>query len=279
METEISRRAKDIIQKYASGLFKDSTLDFYGIKTAKIKEMINIEFPVIEVKDSGTDILFLLEDDTILHFEFQTTYSKEDIIRFAKYDLRIYEREGRLVITIIIYVSGVEEADTELRIGSLVYKPEKIMMADYNGNTIYAELDKKIKAGQELTDVDILNLLFLPLMKTNIPRAELAVNSIKMAQSITDKTKRDACIAAAFAFAGRYLNESDINKILEAIKMTDLAVMLLEEGMQKGITRTARNALKKGYTSAEVSDITGLGESEIQQLLTELESERFAAQV
>ena len=66
MEVKISRKAKDILQKYASRLFKDATLEFYGVKTAKIKEIINVELPVIEVGDSMSDNAFLLEDDSIL---------------------------------------------------------------------------------------------------------------------------------------------------------------------------------------------------------------------
>ena len=35
------------------------------------------------------------------------------------------------------------------------------------------------------------------------------VNSIKLAQNIPDTTKRNACVAAAFAFAYRYLKEQN----------------------------------------------------------------------
>ena len=43
MNTEIAHKARDIIQKHASGLFKDSALEFYGIKSARIKELVNVE--------------------------------------------------------------------------------------------------------------------------------------------------------------------------------------------------------------------------------------------
>ena len=60
IKIKVARQAKDILQKYASELFKTSTLDFYGIKMAKIKEAVNVELPVVEVADSSTDFIFLL---------------------------------------------------------------------------------------------------------------------------------------------------------------------------------------------------------------------------
>ncbi|MDR1689667.1 MAG: hypothetical protein LBS21_13815 [Clostridiales bacterium] len=75
MESKVSKQVKDLIQKYTSNLFKDATLEFYGIKTAKIKELINVELPEVTVKAYGMDIVFLLEDNAYLHFEFQSTYN------------------------------------------------------------------------------------------------------------------------------------------------------------------------------------------------------------
>ena len=137
MDAKISKHAKDLIQKYVSGLFKNATLEFYGVKMAKIKELISVELPVIEVGGSAGDDVFLLEDDSYLHYEFETGYNKSAIVRFAGYDLRLFERDGRIVNTVIIYTAEVKEAPPVLNIGSLMYSPSVILMADYDGNAIY----------------------------------------------------------------------------------------------------------------------------------------------
>ncbi|MDR0300798.1 MAG: hypothetical protein LBI04_00610, partial [Treponema sp.] len=269
LETIISKHAKDLIQKYTSGLFRDATLEFYGIKTAKIKELINVELPVMEVGGGSADFVFLLEDESYLHFEFETSYNKKDLIRFAGYDIRMYERDGRRIITVIIYTSDVKSADDELNIGSMVYRPEKIMMNDYDGDDVFKKLTAKIKAGAEITDVDMLNLIFLPLMRNTLPRKELAAKSIELAQTIPDTTKRNACIAAAFAFANRYLYDNDLNSLLEVLKMTDLITMLMEDKASE----IAKNALKEGSSVDFIKKITGLNESTILQLKSEIEAE------
>ncbi len=91
LNVKISKHAKDLIQKYAAGLFKNSSLAFYGVKAARIKEIISVDLPAVAVTGSAADFVFLLEDNTYLHFEFQTTYNASDLLRFAGYDIRLYD--------------------------------------------------------------------------------------------------------------------------------------------------------------------------------------------
>ena len=123
LEAKISKHTKDLMQKYACGLFKDATLEFYGVKTAKIKELISVDLPKIEVGGGIGDNVFLLEDDSYLHYEFVTVHNKNAMIRYAGYDLRLYERDGREIHTVIIYTSDVKNAPPPLKIGSLEYTP------------------------------------------------------------------------------------------------------------------------------------------------------------
>jgi hypothetical protein len=80
--------------------------------------LINVELPVVEVSESRADFVFLLEDDTYKHFEFQTSYSKKDLTRFSRYDSLLYDRDGRNIETIVIYSSDVQKIDESLNIGA-----------------------------------------------------------------------------------------------------------------------------------------------------------------
>jgi len=271
--TKISSHSKDLIQKYASSLFKNSALEFYGVKAARIKEIISVELPTIEVSGGTADFVFLLEDGTYLHFEFQTTYSKRDLRRFADYDLRLNERDERIVVTVVIYAADVKKKPEGLNIGSLAYNPTMVMMAEYDGNAVHEELVRKIEAGHTLTDVDTLSLIFLPLMRHTIPRGELAVESVKLAQSIQDTAKRNACIAAAFAFGSRYLDENRVNELLEVLRMTDLATLLVEKAIGERDIELARKMLKRGLSLSAVIEDTDLDESTVKRLQTELGAE------
>jgi hypothetical protein len=50
---------------------KDKMLDFLGLKTAPVSEVIPTELPYIEARRQNEDYIFKLKDGTYLHLEFQ----------------------------------------------------------------------------------------------------------------------------------------------------------------------------------------------------------------
>jgi len=242
--------------------------EFYGFKTGKVKELINPELPEIRVKGGGTDVVFLMEDDAYLHLAFQTGKGEDDIVRHLDYDTRLIQRDGRAVNTIIIYTADVTVASPGIKSDTLAYNPHVILMGDYDGNSIFAGLESKIKTGQELTDMDIMNLIFLPLMCHTIPRQDLAIKTMRLAQTIPDVTKRNACTAAAFAFASKYLDEAERNKLLEVLKVTELGTMLVMDERKE----IARRMLRRNTPMEIVVEDTGLDEDTVKELQTELEA-------
>jgi hypothetical protein len=262
---KITRNARDIIQKHTGTLFKDAALSFYGINTAKVKELVNVELPIVEVGRVVMDFVFLLEDDTYLHIEFQTSYNASDLIRFAKYDLLLYERDGRKVRTVVIYTADVKTEPSPLDTGSLVFAPTNVMMGEYDGNTILSELERKIQSDEPLTDTDVLNLIFLPLMKHKLPRRELTISTVKLANTIAEKEKRDTVVAAAFAFGYRYLNENDYINLIGVLKMSLLADMLINETLLE----VAKKLLKRGISPEAVAEDTGLDVSDVLSIQSE----------
>lgn len=185
-DKNISKHYNDIIQKAACTVLKDATLEFYGIKTAKIKELLNVELPKIEVGNTAADLVFLLEDNKILHIEFQTKYSKKDLRRFMEYDMRISNREDREVITVIIYSCDVKDIELPFVIGCLKYEPKVIMMKDYDGNEVLVEIEEKIKSNQELSKLEILKAILFPMMTHDLEKAEAAKRIIEISSHVPD---------------------------------------------------------------------------------------------
>ena len=228
-EYKVARQWKDIIQKYVSALYKDSVLEFYGIKTAKVKELISANLPEVDVRDSGTDQVLLLENDTYLHLGFETGYHKKVLIRHLEYDVRLYARDGREIKTVIVYTSDVKEIPPPLRIGpDITYSPSAVLLVKYDGDAIIAKIEAKVKAKEQLSNQDIIELTFLPFMKTVIPRSEMAYKVVTLAKSIPDGEKQEACLATTIAYASKMLSKADIKRLLEVIRMTNLAIAIDE---------------------------------------------------
>lgn len=191
------------------------------------------------------------------------------MIRFCIYDLKLFERDNRKINTVIIYSSNSEKIKNNLNIGVTIYSPQVIKMKDYDGDCIYNEIKSKIDNKIKLNELDILNLLFIPLMSSKQSKSDLAIKSIKLAKNIKDKDKQNMCIGSIFAFAYRYLNEIEINDILEVLRMTDLGSMLIKEGIEQEKREIVKKALKEGATIEFVQKITGLDIETIKVLQKE----------
>jgi len=215
-------------------------------------------------------MVFLLEDDTYLHLAFVTGHdSKKAMLKCVGYDTRLYERDERLVNTAVIYTADVKKKPNALNIGTLTYDPGVILMADYDGDTTFTELQNKIKSNQELSDTDVLRLVLLPLMSHTMPRYELASSAIALAKTISDQQKKDACIAATFAFASKYLDEEKLENLKEVLEMTGLAKLFI---MDERVA-IARDMIKDGEPLAKIMKYSRLSESEILKLQEEVNDE------
>ena len=63
------------------------------------------KFSAIETSKERHDLNFRLEDGSILHLEEEVDLSQDDLIRFASYDLKMYNRYRDRVRTIIMCVN------------------------------------------------------------------------------------------------------------------------------------------------------------------------------
>lgn len=100
---------EDLIMKRAMNLFAEEGLKFFGINK-KVKELGPTELVVLETKNMFMDYTFLMEDDTFIHFEFQTTHKgKTDLRRFRAYEALLSHQTGKDTITYVIYSGNIKD--------------------------------------------------------------------------------------------------------------------------------------------------------------------------
>jgi len=232
--TNITRNRQDIIFKKMSELFKDETLEYYELNLPKIISVKPTELPVINVSDRNMDFVFELEDNSLLHLEFQTTWKKADLLRFAQYDIALYQKERRKINTVVIYSGKYESAENELDMGSNKYKVLQVFMIKYDGIKRYKEIKGKIEKGEPLTDKDLMDLVFLPLMRNEKSEEEVTKEALELAITIPDENKKEAVIGSLLGFSDNYVREEYLNKLKEVIRMTKIGASLFEEGVEKG---------------------------------------------
>ncbi|WP_449240441.1 hypothetical protein [Desulfoscipio gibsoniae] len=276
MDTEITRNSNDILMKCMAENFKDKTLAFFGLPTARIVGLSPAALPAIEARETRTDTVFLLEDQTLLHLEFQTTVSKEDMKRFLLYDARITNRENQawIINTAVIYSGNIQEAPELLDCGSILYRVTNVYMKDYDGDAEYKRLQQKTEVGESLDDEDLIKLVFLPLMKSRSPIEEQAVQSLELARRLKDEKQRVFAMSGIIVVTDKHLSEEYKRHLLEVLKMTQIEQWIREEGREEGRKKSreeiARAALKEGAEVEFVVKITGLDKQTVLKLKEKL---------
>ncbi|HBJ2623663.1 TPA: hypothetical protein LA827_003471 [Clostridium botulinum] len=262
---------EDMIMKRAMDIFAEDGLKFFGIDK-KVKDTGSTEIVVLEIKNMFMDYTFLMEDDTYIHFEFQTTNKGvTDLRRFRTYEALLNMQTGKDVVTYVVYSGDIKNPLSGYESGINSYRVNAISMANKDGDKIFNDIIDKMKSGEELSKQDIIALTFTPIMGGKLSKGDKIVNAIRVVKDI-DKDYRYDVESILYAFANKFLSGKDLEKVREEIKMTELGKSLIEEGIEKGKSEgkqenaieTAKRAIKKGMSNEVISELTDLSIEKIE---------------
>ncbi|MDK2906844.1 MAG: hypothetical protein PWQ66_805 [Petrotoga sp.] len=231
----------------AGNIHKDETAEYHELNFPKIISVKPIDIPVIKVSNQNPDFVFELEDNSLLHLEFQTTWKKADLLRFAQYDIALYQKERRKINTVVMYSGKYESAESELDMGSNKYKVQQVFMIKYDGIKRYEEIKEKIEKEEELTDKDLMDLVFLPLMRNEKNEEEVTKDVFELAIKIPDENKKEAVIGSLLGFSDSYVRDECLNELKEVIRMTKIGTSLFEEGVEEGEKELTIKILSKRF--------------------------------
>ena len=225
---------EDLIMKRAMDVFAEDGLKFFGIDK-KEKELFPTELVVLESKNLHMDYTFLMEDDTYIHFEFQTTNKNiSDLRRFRAYEALLSHQTGKDVVTYVIYSSNIINVNDTLETGINKFKVNTISMASKNGDDVFKNVSDKISKGISLSKDDIISLSFSPIMGGQVSKLDRILNTIKLLKDI-DITYRHDVESIIYAFANKFLSGKDLERVKEELRVTEIGKSLIEEGKEEGI--------------------------------------------
>ena len=136
---------EDLIMKKAMDVFAEEGLKFFGIDK-KVKDSSSTEIVVLEAKNLHMDYTFLMEDDTYIHVEFQTTDKRNhDLRRFRAYESLLSFQTSKDVVTYVIYSNGIYDTKSILQTGINEYNVKAISMYDKDGDIIFDKVEKKLR--------------------------------------------------------------------------------------------------------------------------------------
>jgi len=257
---------EDLIMKKAMDVFAEEGLKFFGIDK-KVKDSSSTEIVVLEAKNLHMDYTFLMEDNTYIHIEFQSTdKGKDDLRRFRAYESLLSFQTKKDVVTYVVYSNGIQNAMDTLKTGINEYNTKVISMYDRDGDIIFDKVEEKLRDKEEITKQDLVALTFSPIMGGKLTKLDKILKSIRLVKKIDNEYRYDM-ESMLYAFADKFLDGKDLEKVKEEISMTKLGEMLVEDGIKKGEEKKAieiaKTAIKEGMSDELIAKLTGLTESQV----------------
>ena len=230
----------------------------------------------LELKKGFEDFNYLMNDNSINHFEFQSTNEGIDgLKRFRTYESQMSYKYKKAVTTYVLFSGNIKNPMTEFTEGVNTYRVVPIIMQDKNADKVIAELRRKQEAGEEITKADLLPLVLSPLMSGQMSQKE----RVSAAYDITRRaTEVDAEIirkveAVIYIMADKFLDSREMEQLKEEIKMTRLGKMLYEDGAQTKLRQQVRKKLDKGHSVAEIAEALEEKVRDIEKIVAELKIE------
>lgn len=261
---------EDLIMKKAMDVFAEEGLKFFGIDK-KVKDSSSTEIVVLEAKNLHMDYTFLMEDDTYIHVEFQTTdKGKDDLRRFRAYESLLSFQTSKDVVTYVIYSNGINNTKSTLQTGINEYNVKAVSMYDKDGDIVIQEVEEKLNNNIEVTKQDLVALTFTPIMSGKLTKLDRIIKSIRIVKKIDNEYRYDV-ESMLYAFADKFLDGKDLEIVKEEISMTKLGEMLIQDGIEKGkvegkeeqAIETAKIAIKEGMSDELIARLTGLTEFQV----------------
>ena len=277
--------AEDLVLKSAMQFFKDELLSYLGI-TEEPVTMGQTEFVHLEAKQLYEDFNFIKPDRSWIHLEFESDgIREEDLRRFRSYEAVTSFIRRADITTYVICSSTVKEIRFELNTGYNTYRIIPVRLKDRDSDELFAGLFKKQKQGVKPNRADLVPLLLATLMSGNTDQKEriILANRLITESGTLSESDMVRMQAVLYTLANKFLSKDDLNQVKEALFMTPLGQMLVNDGIEKGMEMGMEKGIKKGIekgASALISACQEVGltyDSTRKKLIEKLEVDASTA--
>lgn len=243
---EIAYQNKDITSKLMAETLKGKSLAAFGLPELKIVDILPTNLPVIESNELRLDNLFLLSDGSLAIIDYESSFSRENFVKYLNYIARVIRRfairrelkDLKQLKMVVIYTADVERAEERYDLGGLILVVESAYLIHLDGSQIYDCLKNKIDAGEKLTEEELMELMILPLtVKGKKRKQETIEKAVNLGKRLPDREGQLKVIAGILTFTDKIIDRVYAKKLEEEMQMTLVGQMLMEEGYQRGMEK------------------------------------------
>ncbi len=246
---DITAHNYDFVFKDSFNLFKDNIADFLKVDLPGVVSYLETEFTEIETNAEKMDLNFTLEDGSILHLEEEIEISVDDLIRFASYDLKLYNRYRDNIRTIILCIKGYPASKAGFNCSSLSYNTTVVNMSDKNGKEKMKELKEKIENKEQ---INYLDLIFLPLMNSDETMVKRVKKTIGLQEKLeVDQNLKNKIVALTIVLSDKFLNNQDMSELWGGYKMVKFFKYVEEQGEEQGERKLFKKLVKGNFEGSD----------------------------
>lgn len=240
---EIAYQNKDITSKLMAETLKGKSLAAFGLPELKIVDILPTNLPVIESNELRLDNLFLLSDGSLAIIDYESSFSRENFVKYLNYIARVIRRfairrelkDLKQLKMVVIYTADVERAEERYDLGGLILVVESAYLIHLDGSQIYDRLKNKIDVGEKLTEEELMELMILPLtVKGKKRKQETIEKAVNLGKRLPDREGQLKVIAGILTFTDKIIDRVYAKKLEEEMQMTLVGQRLMEEGYQRG---------------------------------------------
>ena len=271
-EFDVTAHNYDFVFKDSFNLFKNDIADFLEVELPGIASYLETEFAEIETNLELLDLNFMLEDGSILHLEEEAEISVSDLIRFASYDLKLYNRYRDRVRTIILCIKGYTDSTAGFNCGSLGYNSTVVDMSKKDGKKKLEELKEKIENKEK---INYLDLIFLPLMNSDQKIVDRVKETIELEKKLeVERNLKNNLVAMTFVLSDKFLSDQEISEIWRDYKMVRIFKYAEEQGKKEGIKEGKKQGERELFKKFIKGNFEGF-DDKIMKLIDQAEISRI----
>ena len=228
---EIAYQNKDITSKLMAETLKGKSLAAFGLPELKIVDILPTNLPVIESNELRLDNLFLLSDGSLAIIDYESSFSRENFVKYLNYIARVIRRfavrrelkDLKQLKMVVIYTADVERAEERYDLGGLILIVESAYLIHLDGSQIYDRLKHKIDAGEKLAEEELMELMILPLtVKGKKRKQETIEKAVTLGKRLPDREGQLKVIAGILTFTDKVIDRAYAKKLEEEMKGMDV---------------------------------------------------------
>ncbi len=170
----------------------------------------------------------------------------------------------------MIYSGGIKNVQTQLDCGASTYRVIPIYLTEKDADKVFARLQEKQEKGEPFTEEDFAELSLTPLMSGSLSRKDTIKKGILVVKQ--DKTDTSEKVTAMlYTLAEKFLTGAELEEIKEAVRMTRLGEMIMEDGRKEGLETGRRKIVlnmlsKKQFSYEQIAELVDISTEKVKEI-------------